>query len=199
MLISEQDKTIFIHVQKTGGSSLSAALLQHAFVADGNNHEGAAELLERGIELASYFSFGFVRNPWARLASWHVMFRNNPDALTNRDFWNYHRGATFEEFLTRTEYILEDGYVLKSIAKPQLDYFSNNGEIVVNRICRYENYEDEVRFLEQKLGLKLNVPHLNLFETYDYRSLYTDETAALVADLCKKDIAFSTIFSDILC
>jgi hypothetical protein len=79
MLISAQHETVFIHNQKTGGISLSEALLKQGFVRDGNNHEGATEILARGIDISAYFSFGFVRNPWSRLVSWHVMFRNNPE------------------------------------------------------------------------------------------------------------------------
>ena len=188
MLVSEKHKAIFIHNQKTGGISLSEALQQHGFVRDAHNHERASEILFRGVDLSAYFSFGFVRNPWARLVSWHVMFRNNPEAHTNRAFWNYHRGATFEEFLQRTSYIMEDGYVLKSIARPQLDYYTKDGVQLVNRICRYENMEKEVAYLEERLGAKLLVPHLNKFEAYDYRTFYNAETRALVASMCAVDI-----------
>ena len=189
MLISEAHKAIFIHNQKTAGISLSQALTTNGFQQDGHAHESAEEIMARGIVLQDYYSFGFVRNPWARLVSWYVMISSNPDANHDIPFWNYHRGIkSFDDFLTRTDYITEHGYVQKSIVKPQTAYFMRDGKLLVNQIFRYEQLDQEVVVLEGRLGVKLPIPHLNKFKTYDYKEFYTPESRELVTRWYASDL-----------
>ena len=85
MLISSHGRFIFVHVQKTGGVSLEDVLSSHYSDTSswhGRHGHARSGLDELGIDRwKSYFSFGFVRNPWDRLVSYYSMIRAQIDAL----------------------------------------------------------------------------------------------------------------------
>ncbi len=68
-------KFAFIHVQKTGGSSIDE--LSRATVPDieryGPRHMGVRHARKVLYNWSDYYSFAFVRNPWERLVSWYSM------------------------------------------------------------------------------------------------------------------------------
>lgn len=64
MVICEPYKFIFVHVFRTGGSSIDRAFGQWALPANQTHKK-----LEDVPNWETYFSFGFVRNPWDRTLS----------------------------------------------------------------------------------------------------------------------------------
>ena len=73
MIISASRQFVFVHIPKNAGTSISAVLMpfadgQSAALPD-TTHETVPALLSRHPELAGYFKFAFVRNPWERLVS----------------------------------------------------------------------------------------------------------------------------------
>ncbi len=77
MLISDSHRFLFVHVQKTGGSTidngLTAALGDVRRIPEANRHAPLDRLLQLEPGLADYWTAGFVRNPWARMLSWWRM------------------------------------------------------------------------------------------------------------------------------
>ena len=71
MLISDRRKLVFVHIQKTGGSTVSRLL--EASVEDvhwlGARHQFAIRGKKRLEAWDEYFKLALVRNPWARLVS----------------------------------------------------------------------------------------------------------------------------------
>src|SRR5688572_11559136 len=76
MLISDERRFIFVHIQKTGGETITDLLRRR--VPDlrplAAKH---ARLCDRASEITrrDYFIFAFVRNPWDRLVSWYSMIQ----------------------------------------------------------------------------------------------------------------------------
>jgi len=72
MLISHRSKFVFIHIHRTGGTTITNLLkiaLGNKLIALGQ-HENVATSEEKRLEtLSKYLIFGFVRNPWDRLLS----------------------------------------------------------------------------------------------------------------------------------
>ena len=66
MVINDQYKFIFVHVYRTGGSSIDRAYDGHI------NKIPTHTKLEDIPNWEDYFSFGFVRNPWDRMVSSHM-------------------------------------------------------------------------------------------------------------------------------
>ena len=83
MLISDSHRFLFVHVQKTGGSTidngLTAALGDVRRIPAANRHAPLDRLLQLEPGLADYWTAGFVRNPWARMLSWWRMMERFRD------------------------------------------------------------------------------------------------------------------------
>ena len=75
MLVSHSHKQIFVHIQKTGGQTVSKALKEN--ISDisrfRRKHEFAIHAMEELEGWNEYFKFAFFRNPWDRLVSWYSM------------------------------------------------------------------------------------------------------------------------------
>lgn len=195
MLISERYRVIFVHVQKTGGMSIEGWLRLQDSAARFHKHRhllarmGAPEI----NDWDSYFSFGFVRNPWDRLVSWWAMIQENPTAYPDLPFWQYvrKRGPTFEDFILHCTDTIQDSGTIKSAALPQLDYLSAaSGQQIVQYIGRFETLVESVR----EVQLRANLPgaplaHLNATRhPKQYRDYYTAQTRQLVAERFAIDI-----------
>ena len=111
MIIADSKKLIFIHIYKTGGSSMTKLLApyitqdfrskqtkttgdrwQSTWHFDQNQHSKFSDVLPRieklGINVDEYFKFVFVRNPYSWILSiWNNFYqspkRNLPDNLQN--------------------------------------------------------------------------------------------------------------------
>lgn len=200
MILTKHPQLIFVHNQKTAGMSIEYLLKkelsgvklleQHSSALDGMKKLGKEEW-------DSYYSFGFVRNPWERLVSWCVMMQETKPRENNK-LWDYihNKANTFEEFILKcTGTITEDrdGYVYeKSFIKPQLEYFTDEeGRIITTFIGRYENLQTEINEIFQQNGLPpYELPVTNTTKKKDYRTYYTEETKEIVAKRFKKDIDY---------
>lgn len=63
------DEFLFIHVPRTGGSSINQALRSAFDYTELPRHHTFAEMRQHRH---GRFSFGFVRNPWDRCVSMHL-------------------------------------------------------------------------------------------------------------------------------
>src|SRR5258708_8913369 len=80
MYLSADRKLLFVHIQKTGGSSLTQVLKQHVPDLEeiGGTHDHAGWMRETLADKWPHlFKFAFVRNPWDRLVSWYSMIQDH--------------------------------------------------------------------------------------------------------------------------
>ena len=143
--------------------------------------ESLAEIKETG-----FFSFAMVRNPWARIFSSYTKVANEK-CITKEGF---------NEFLKSPPKELD--YFSRHIAMSQANFVCDkNGNIGVDRICRFEEYDKEMRFLEAKLDIHCDdkqVANASL-QKKDYREYYTQRSIDLVKDVCSRDIElFNYVF-----
>jgi Sulfotransferase family len=205
MLISRERKLLFIHIQKTGGSTV--AQLLRSRIPDmrwyGGTHEHALRARAvLGREYDSFYRFAFVRNPWDRLVSWYAMIRQMGPALPpeklNR-LWRYvlERSSSFEEFILRCTDTIDDVDGRKSFLHNQLDYISDKrGRLMVDWVGRYERFDTDLRGLLDRIGFPdVEIPHTNRSRHRHYSSYYTPLTRDLVAERYARDIqAFGYAF-----
>ena len=214
MLVSHGYELVFVHIQKTGGDTVSRLLSEsvpdifrfqakHGFAVD------AAKDLEQWNE---YFKFAFVRNPWDRLVSWYSMIRDAKEirwhqALANRrkrshlrqtgenKLWRYalDNSSTFEEFVVNcTDEIEVARGVFYSFAYNQLDYITDSkGNLLVDFVGRFENFGSDLLKVYNKLGIEFkSIPHENRSARGHYSSFYTPETKTIVEERFKRDIEY---------
>lgn len=173
-----EHRIAFIHNPKTAGTSISAWLDSNFATKRGRKHGHHLEVQEYFPD--TVFSFGVVRNPWSRLASWYHFA--NPtkqsfvDWLSDR-LQKHDTGPSFNPRLTWAK----NWYTLDT---PQADWFGDH----INLVLRFENLAEEFEQVKNILHCKQDLCILNANAPYDYRSLYNDDLAELVRDIYIKDV-----------
>ena len=196
MVISEAKKAIFIHIPRTGGSSIEA--IGDFSVIDGSSHEYAIDIKERLGEttFSDYFSFAITRNPWDRFLSLYSYFSQ----MTDDHQWAWHNREvlaivkqfdSFQEFcrsFTSTP-LFETKYESVCHFDPQVKYIENeNNAICIDYIGRFESLEKEWRIISDRIGITARLPHLNKSSHESYIEYYDDYGKRLISDLYRSDI-----------
>jgi hypothetical protein len=188
---------IFVHIQKTGGSSILKALGRE--MHSRHKHRFASEFRDMygQDQWDRAYKFAFVRNPWDRLVSWWSMVNHYRDAYAqgakfNR-FFTYilQNGHSFEDFILNCDADIEDIDGRKCIFRNQLDYVTDSeGRIIVDYIGRFETLAVDFNQLSAKLRLPDDrLEHKNRSDHKPYTAYYTPETRARVEIAYARDIA----------
>lgn len=208
MRVSDSSRVLFVHVPKTGGSTID--LMFDREVEDARRVEGRARhaplgrLLAAEPELTSYWVFGFVRNPWARMVSWWSMVNKvftayesgDPKAVkkieTYPDAW-LPEGEFAHDF---DAFVLEGTAAIAKVGRPQVRTLTAK-ERDPDFIGRIENFDEDVNKVRARLGLEqLEVtPRRNKSNHGPYQDYYNGTTRAKVAEVYAEDIdAFGYVF-----
>ncbi len=189
MIISHGTRALFIHIQKTAGSSIEEALRSADTGIAGNIYDGKRHIRARDFRSMvaseiwdSYFKFAFVRNPWDRLVSWYAMCIENP----SNDFTRHikRNAPTFSDFIKKTTH-----GIAEKTTWNQADYITDEqGLLLVDFVGRYENMREDYACLARKLNLRLELTHVNSSKHGNYRRYYTAETREIVRRRFHKDI-----------
>lgn len=134
----------------------------------------------------NYFSFAFVRNPWAWVYSNYIYARTNPRHWQHKFLQQFNH---FEEFCE---------WQHASVKRPALqrDYiFDGQGKQILDFVGRQENMEKDFFTITQRLGIQAELPRLNVSAKDSYKKHYTPTTRQLVAEQFVEDIeAFGYTF-----
>jgi chondroitin 4-sulfotransferase 11 len=191
MVVSHGTRSVFIHIQKTAGSSIEDALRSadpaiEDSLRDGRRHHFARDLRQAiPVEVwREYFKFAFVRNPWDRLVSWYAMCMRNPGSNRFSAYVNA-VAPTFDDFLTRATTGMGERTTWN-----QLDYVSDaDGRVIVDFIGRYERLDEDFAVVRERLHLPRQLPHLNHTPHGEYRGYYSAASREIVAQRFARDIA----------
>ncbi len=195
-------KTLFIHIPKTAGMSLSHTELVRSSSA--KIHPLKGPITEKIEELGAeeFFKFAFVRNPWDRFFSLYNYFHNMDES---HQFYKYNhhflpevkKFKTFDEFcLAFPTLRLRNNFHFYRQTEYVLDAA---GRRVTDFLGRYENLQKDAQRLcrQLELGPPEAIPHKNRSNTLDYREHYTPSGVEVIGKYYESDIqqfgyAFST-------
>jgi hypothetical protein len=210
MLLSIKYNFLFVHIAKTGGTSVRAALqplrwhdpwYYAQFLCSRLSHLSghrigskfprhsrivAAKEMLPGAFFNDLFKFAIVRNPWdLQVSSYHHIRRERPHLMSHIN--------GFEEF---SQWKLDPErpyqYHVDTSIQSQLDYLIDlQGHLAVDFIGHYETLAQDFAEITRRIG----VPHLSLphkrqatDRDKDYRGYYNDRLAERVGDYFKRDI-----------
>ena len=186
-MINHKHKFVFIHIPKTGGTSIECLFINNAHIKDvAGKHNMVSDI---GSEfLKKYFTFTFVRNPWDRMVSYYK-FR------IKRSFNMFNHGESFKEwirFLCSDEVQKINAYHFNLAIKNQREFLVNeSNEISVDFIGRFENFQQDFDTICDKIGIpQQQLPHKNATKHKHYTEYYDDETREIVAEKYAKDIEY---------
>jgi len=224
MIISHAHRFIFLKTAKTAGTSIEIALAKFCGTADvitpitrkdealrsrhgarGSQHHLAPWSDYRGTDLArlllrgkrklrfynhmpareilqfidrstwdSYFKFCFERNPWDRVLSYYYMKNRSEPRQPLAEF-------------------LASGMPLR-LRETGLDLYTLDGEVAVDRVCRYEELDEELERVRQLIGLPeaLSTPRAKgsyRKEKRSYREILGTAEAERIAEMFATEIA----------
>ena len=209
MIISRGRKYIFVHIPKTGGTSLAAALEDRAMRGDiliGDTEKAKrrkrrvkklqesargrlwkhSNLIDiEGVvtpqEVEDFFVFTMVRNPWDRVVSYYHWLRTQSFD---------HRMVHLSKMMTFSDFV-KHMFTRKQMEQwPYTAYTTDSqGRNRCNHYIRLETWRPDMDMLAQHLGFMPGIGHLNRSPRHpDYRTYYTDETAEVVGNICRQDI-----------
>lgn len=209
MLLSHKYNFLFVHIAKTGGTSVRDALQKYRwrdpyylpqFIASKMSglvrHEVgikmprharaicAMEMLPRDF-FDSLFKFAFVRNPWdLQVSSFHHIRRERPHLMQGMDDFE-----TFLRWKLNPERPYQ--YHIDTSIELQTDYLVDlHGKVIIDFIGRYENLQHDFDHVCETVGIRpFQLPHRRRAgDRIDYHEYYNDETVRLVAEHFSRDI-----------
>jgi hypothetical protein len=153
----DASSSIFIHIPKTAGTSVSQAIYQEQ-----PKHHSVHTFQKLDNEkFEKYFKFAFVRDPFERLYSIYNYARKISHPIYKGPLTEVSDFDTFERFVIEwcTESRIKSHYFLK----PQFDYLSLDGtQLNVNFVGRFENIEDDFNNLCNLLNINASLPMINV-------------------------------------
>jgi len=214
-VISRKHHCIYIHIPKTAGTSIETMLGYHGAVLKRGwqdhrrlrNIQQAIWPLSRGrfmpadfarfvaqrykggsrgfdfvsnSEFNSFFKFAIVRNPWDRVYSWYRNVIRDP---FHQKELGFSPDRSFDDFVANQL----DCWALM----PQLDWLVNeDGRVELDYIGRFEALDDSLVDICRALGMRNEVlPHELHSGSSDYRSAYSKNSRAVVAERYAKEIS----------
>ncbi len=195
-------RTVFVHIPKTGGSTVTTLLKRDHLLSRRVNERhpqdeeratisGLLKLV--GDEADDYYKFAFVRNPWDRFVSaYHYVCQRRPDLTEVSDCGSFDEFmATFardpDRFL-KIRYFIPQSYFLTA----------RSGEMPIDFIGRFERFDDDLKVVMKQLGLRRStVRHRKKTARSDYRDYFDDDSRDVVAQAYARDIElFGYSFED---
>ena len=179
-MISIAKKFIFIHIPKTGGTSIKSVLskYQHRIPGlHGHHHLDDPHLVDPPIDqyVEDCFSFACVRNPWERMLSWFFWIRDR----NNLPFDTVEFIAYLNDFFKRWHYTYRQQV---DFIKPGVDY-----------LMRYENIDKDFKKVCEIIDVPLvYLPKKNSSSNngVDYHDYYNQEALDVIAKECAEDIKY---------
>lgn len=210
MLLSLKYNFLFVHIAKTGGTSIRdslgwykwtdpyrlpqflcskiSGLTGHRIGAKFPRHAkaiAALEMLPRDVYLR-LFKFAFVRNPWdLQVSSYHHIRRERPDLVADiQDFAGFLRW--------KFDPGREPQYHADMSTVVQSDYLIDlHGNLIVDYVGRYECLAEDFETACRKIGIRApKLPHRRRADDRrkDYRTYFDPASAELIAAHYQADI-----------
>lgn len=159
-MIVHNPNIIFIHLPKTGGSTLSAILKHNDDTDDRDttfdNHDTLKMYVDAGIDISNYHIVTIARNPWDRIVSFychHWTIHNRPGKFIFPIMWPEMFGKGHTVYVSFPDYYrnVSSGY---RYMEDYMDWVSIDGEVVSDlTVIDFENYEEDVQKFCDKFGI----------------------------------------------
>ncbi|MFM9976646.1 MAG: sulfotransferase family 2 domain-containing protein [Sphingomonadaceae bacterium] len=188
---NETHQAIFVHIPKTAGTSVLAALGAPPVF---DTHAPARAYARAYPEFyARAYKFAFVRNPWDRFASSFHFMKHGTDWPMQQEWAARHIGdLDFAAFTHRLRNPLFRATVLSErFFWPQTIWLGGLGSAAgVDALFRFEAVDAATRELCDRFGIPApaTVPHLRKVEKGDFRDLYDGPMIDIVGRLYRHDV-----------
>jgi len=194
-MISHKYKCIFIHIQRTAGSSIEKWICDDDwwFIEESTKHMLASHYKEIYKEYwDDYFKFSFVRNPWDRMCSmllnteyYHIS--TNDDGIIDiskyKEKWGFPILIENDYRFSKREDVINDRHIENQV-------YGNILDEELDFIGKFENLQQDIQFIKDKLNIAndFNFHLMKSDNTKSYTEYYDEKTKEEVYNLYKNDI-----------
>lgn len=179
-----ENQILFVHIPKTGGTSISTAL----FGKDSGHPYLYQFYLANKSYTQSFYKFCVVRNPYDRLVSTYFHFTTNTINPKIKTLWDEFQINSFEELVLK----MEDPLNFKKLKKiihfvPQNELISYQN-LKMDKIFKFENFDQIEEQLNANLKAKtISLKKLNTSKRDSYNKYYNSKTKTIVYKVYRKD------------
>tara|TARA_Y100000034_G_scaffold127228_1_gene179719 strand:- start:447 stop:1004 length:558 start_codon:yes stop_codon:yes gene_type:complete len=176
-MICKKRKLLYLHPPRNGGKSIEDVIFGKKPYRGSSCHKPIKQYIKEGIDINSYYTFMFCRNPWDRAVS----------------LWSWYGRPPFHKWINR----LVSGHNHRT---PQIEWIKHKNKIInLDFLGRFENYEEDFNKLCKNLKVDLKLPHHNTiraqrkigqFPHEHYSVYYNDVYRELITKAFKEDIKY---------
>lgn len=188
-MIDDKHKFIFIHIPKTGGTSIL-----NFFKSDDMNSVSSHWRKYDASEYTDYFKFTFVRNPYDKFVSEYEW--RNKQKHYHRRHYDIQGNISFKECCNK----LLQGKLDSMYPQMEKIHLWSQHKLLehaldscddLNYIGRFENLQEDFNIICAKIGIPhRKLPHINKSKRKHYTEYYDDETRQIITDIYAKDIKY---------
>jgi hypothetical protein len=203
MPVSDFHRFLYVHIPRTGGTSITLSLQRcgvelklcgRATAKDRERfgqaqiwlHHLPAHLLLPHLpreDWHSFLKFAFVRNPWDWVVSTYFYHRQQMKSERFRAEWpqivsSLEGHVSFEEWVLRGMYMQDQASFV----------VDRHGHVLLDQICRFEFLQEKFSSICQTLDLHCSLPKTNESEHNYYRDYYSNQMRREVARRFGRDI-----------
>jgi len=199
-MINHKHKFIFIHIPKTGGTSIEKLFDSNADKKDvAMKHAKLSDFADSSPDWSkfkNYFYFSFVRNPWDLTVSmykylwtssyaWPTKWRVKHKKFSKLTFSNWVNHDFFQSPTIKSSDVASNG----GIGKLQSNWLQSKNKLKPDFIGKFENLQEDFNIVCDKIGIpRQKLPHTNKTKRKHYTEYYNNETKQIVAEKFAKDI-----------
>lgn len=173
-MISLSRKFVFIHIPKTGGTTILNHI--HKTISEKIDpfvcHASAKELALKIPHQKDFFWFSFVRNPYDRIVSAYLYLKNYAKVNTHDSFEMFvldieKNGHKYISTLPMTSFIGKDDILLHDISIYKYENFNANCEELMQKLNINNHYFTESFFVNHSIDNMQNV-YTSYYIDYPY-------------------------------
>jgi len=178
MIISHTHRAIFVHIQKTAGTSITSLIepvLRWNDLVLGGTEFGerlqdayskrfglSKHMLARDIRRvvgddvwADFFKFAIVRHPYTRLVSFYNWKRGAVSrAAADSPVWSWPATEAFRQSGSFSEFIRHEKFLASRASRPQADWVCDEaGRCIVDFVGRFEDLGTAMQMIAHRFGL----------------------------------------------
>ena len=179
----KNQKIIFVHIQKSGGTSVLK------FFKNKKNHNKIKHdikyLQKKKENINDYFKFTIIRNPWDRMVSfYHYHKQNLIKGKVISETWEYIKNLKFHEFLNSHEFH-------KWASRNNIvDYITYKNKIYIDYFINFEKLKDDFEIIKKISGKCGILPITNKSKHENYNKYYNEKSKKIIEELFERDIDF---------
>ena len=193
MFWSRTKRVVFVHVYKTGGTSIRQAFAPYASAlpASVTPHAPASKLKtllgQQHPEVLDYLWFAVVRNPFDLVVSLWSYIKVTPKHHDHERV----KHLAFSEFVQWLHQ--ENNQASAGLELPPYPTISDflcspTGELLVDEVLRFETLDQDFQKLCDTLNFEIELPKLNQTKHQPFQNYYDELSIQLVSELFTDDL-----------